>query len=228
MRFLPATLVLLTSLSGCATHWVVDSDVRSFSEITSVPADATYRFERLPSQQYDLRAQLQLEAMAAPALESVGLRRDDAAPRYAAEIGARVTSELSPWVDPWLGGPGPWWGPGPRYGGWGYGGEWGYGGGWGYGYGGGWYGPMFPAASNPWYTREVSIVLRELPSSRVVYETHARNDGPYNISADVLPVMFQAALQGFPNPPPGERRVNLEIPTARNQAPPTTQVQGPP
>lgn len=220
MRFLPATLVLIASLSGCATHWVVDSDVRSFSEIGSVPADATYRFERLPSQQYDLRAQLQLEAMATPALESVGLRRDDSAPRYTAEIGARVTSELSPWVDPWFGGPGwgpgPWWGPGPRYGGWGY------------GYGGGWYGPMYPAASNPWYTREVSIVLRELPSNRVVYETHARNDGPYNISADVLPVMFQAALQGFPHPPPGERRVNLEIPTARNQAPPTPRVQGPP
>jgi hypothetical protein len=50
----------------------------------------------------------------------------------------------------------------------------------------------------------------------VVYETHARNDGPYNASADVLPVMFQAALQGFPNPPKGERRVNLEIPTGKN------------
>jgi len=28
-------------------------------------------------------------------------------------------------------------------------------------------------------------------------------------------VMFQAALQGFPNPPQGERRVNIELPTAR-------------
>jgi Domain of unknown function (DUF4136) len=211
MRSLLAALVLTASLTGCATRWVVDSDVRSFSEIASVPADATYRFERLPSQQYDEAAQLQLEAMAAPALESVGLRHDDAAARYTAQIGARVTSEFSPWVDPWYGdpwwGPGPWWVPGPRYGAWGYGRGW---------YGGGWYGPIFPQASNPWYSREVSIVLRELPSNRVVYETHARNDGPYNVSADVLPVMFQAALQGFPNPPMGERRVNLQIPTAKN------------
>ena len=58
--------------------------------------------------------------------------------------------------------------------------------------------------------------LRELPSNRVVYETHARNSGPYNISADILPVMFQAALQGFPNPPAGERRVDIEIPRASN------------
>jgi hypothetical protein len=209
MRSLFAALVLTAGLTGCATRWVVDSDVRSFSDLTTVPADATYRFERLPSQQYDEAAQLRLEAMAGPALEGVGLRRDDAAPRYTAQIGARVTAELSPWVDPWYGGPGwgpgPWWGPGP-YGAWGYGRGW---------YGGGWYGPMFPPASNPWYTREVSIVLRELPSHRVVYETHARNDGPYNASADVLPVMFQAALQGFPNPPQGERRVNLEIPRAK-------------
>jgi len=28
-------------------------------------------------------------------------------------------------------------------------------------------------------------------------------------------VMFQAALQGFPNPPQGERRVNIELPTAQ-------------
>jgi len=32
----------------------------------------------------------------------------------------------------------------------------------------------------------------------------------------VLPVMFQAALQGFPNPPQGLRRVNIEIPSAKN------------
>lgn len=212
MKSLLAALAVTVGLTGCATRWVVDSDVRSFSEIGSVPADATYRFERLPSQQYDEAAQLQLEAMAGPALEGVGLRRDDAAPHYTAQIGARVTVEASPWVDPWYGS--PWWGPpGP----WGGPGPWGpYHGGWGYGRG--WYGPGWwgPPPYNPWYSREVSIVLRELPSNRVVYETRARNDGPYNDSGAILPVMFQAALQGFPNPPKGERRVNLEIPTTRN------------
>jgi hypothetical protein len=207
MKHVLAVLALCTGVAGCATRWVVDSDVRSFSSLGTVPAGATYRFERLPSQQASEAQQQQLEAMAAAALERVGLRRDDANPQYTAQIGARVTAELSPWADPWYfhGA----WGPGYRP--WGYG-PWG-----GRGlYGGGWYGPAFTPPANPWYVREVSVVLRELPSHRVVYETHARNEGPYAASAAVLPVMFQAALQGFPNPPAGERRVNIEIPTAKN------------
>ena len=200
-----SALLLIASLTGCATSWVVDSDVKSFSSLGTVPPGATYRFDRLPSQQADGARQDSLEAMAAAALDKVGLRRDDAHPQYNAQIGARVTAGLSPWADPWL-----------------YDGPWGYGWGGGYGYygrrwyGGGWYGgPVFAQPSNPWYEREVSIVLREAGSNRVVYETRARNDGPYSSSAAVLPVMFQAALQGFPNPPQGERRVNIDLPTAR-------------
>lgn len=191
-------------LSGCATSWVVDSDVKSFSSLAAVPPGATYRFDRLPSQQADAARQESLEAMAAAALEKVGLRRDDAKPQYSAQIGARVTVGLSPWADPWLF-DGPW---GYGYGYHGYARRW---------YGGGWYGgPGFmPPAANPWYEREVSIVLRDIGSNRVVYETRARNDGPYNVSSTILPVMFQAALQGFPNPPQGERRVNIELSAAK-------------
>ena len=197
MRRLLAALLLIATLSGCAT-WVVDSEVRSFSKLTAVPPDATYRFERLPSQQVNEAAQQSLEAMAGAALDRVGLRRDDAGARYNAQVGARVTLALSPWADPWLYGPG-------RYGP----GAWGAG----YGYRGGWYGFDFPPASNPWYEREVSLVLREQASGQVVYETRARNDGPYNRSADILPVMFDAALQGFPNPPEGERRIDIPLPS---------------
>jgi hypothetical protein len=201
-----SALLFVATLSGCATSWVVDSDVKSFSSLTEVPAGATYRFERLPSQQADPARQESLEAMAAAALEEVGLRRDDARPQYSAQIGARVTAGLSPWADPWL-----------------FDGPWGYGYGGGYGYarrgfgGGAWYGgaAFMPPAANPWYEREVSIVLREAGSNRVVYETRARNDGPYNASAAILPVMFRAALQGFPNPPQGERRVNIDLAAAR-------------
>jgi len=202
MKSALSALLLAASLTGCATHWVVDSDVKSYSSLAAVPAGASYRFERLPSQQASEAQQQSLEAMAGAALDGVGLRRDDASPGYSAQISARVTPELSPWADPWWYGAGPW-GPGFRYGTWRRG--------W---YGGGWYGPVFPPAPDTWYAREVGIVLRELPSNRVVYETHARNDGPYTASARVLPVMFRAALAGFPNPPPGERRVNIEIPTA--------------
>jgi hypothetical protein len=209
--FLASVLVLTTALSGCATRWVVDSDVKSFSSLGAVPAGATYRFERLPSQQADAERQASLEAMAAAALEKVGLRRDEARPAYSAQISARVTLGLSPWADPWYF-DGPW-------GGYGYGypgyarrlhSPYGYGGGW-------WGGPVFAPPANPWYEREVGIVLRETGSNRVVYETRARNDGPYSNSAAVLPVMFDAALQGFPNPPQGERRVNIELsPTKKN------------
>ena len=200
-----SALLLVATLSGCATSWVVDSDVKSFSSIDTVPPGATYRFERLPSQQANAERQASLEAMAGAALEQVGLRRDDANPRYTAQVSARVNATLSPWADPWL-----WDGPfGYGYGYYGYGRRW---------YGGGWYGaPLIPPAANPWYEREVSVVLRELGSNRVVYETRARNDGPYTSSAAVLPVMFQAALQGFPKPPEGERRVNIELPAAKKQ-----------
>ena len=210
------------ALTGCATRWVVDSNVRSFSALpadaASAPNAATYRFERLPSQLQDegaIRQAESLEALAAPALESVGLQRSDTAPRYSAQVGARIGLTISPWDEPWIG---PWGGP------WAYGGGWGprsyaglgvgvgrfHGRGWGGGFGGGfggWYG-----ASTPWYAREVSVVLRELATNQVVYETRARNDGPYSTDAPVLSVMFRAALQGFPNPPQGERRIDIEIP----------------
>lgn len=210
LRRILTAAALLTLLSGCATRWVVDSEVRSFSNLPAadVAAGATYRFERLPSQQdgEGARGAAALEAMATPALERAGLRRDDAGARYSAQVGARVTPTYSPWADP---GFYPGWGPGPRFG-LGYGRGW-HGSAW---YGPGWYGPAFPPASSPWYLREVSVVLRELPSNKVVYETRARNDGPYSADSAVLPVMFQAALQGFPTPPEGERRVNIEIPKA--------------
>jgi hypothetical protein len=200
MKLALSALLLAASLTGCATSWVVDSDVKSFASPGTVAPGATYRFDRLPSQQADGARQESLEAMAAAALDKVGLRRDDAKPQYTAQIGARVTAGLSPWADPWL-----------------YNGPWGYGyGGYGYYYGRRWYGgPVFAPPANPWYEREVSVVLREVGSNRVVYETRARNDGPYTSSAAILPVMFQAALQGFPNPPQGERRVNIELSTAK-------------
>ncbi|HWT20483.1 MAG TPA: hypothetical protein VN280_16330, partial [Variovorax sp.] len=68
-----SALLLIASLSGCATSWVVDSDVKSFSSMGTVPSGATYRFERLPSQQADPARQESLEAMAAAAFEKVGL-----------------------------------------------------------------------------------------------------------------------------------------------------------
>lgn len=211
------SLSLAALLSGCATSWTVDSSVTSFSRAPGATAPATYRFDRLPSQQAQEASQLELEAMAEAAMAGVGLTRDDVAPRYAALISAHVQLQ-SAYADPWFyPGFGPGWGPYARP--WPYYGPYGYRG-W---YGGGWYGPAYAPVYNPWYSREVSVVLRELPGNQVVYETRAANDGPYSSNGPVFAAMFQAAMQGFPNPPAGVRRVDVVIapkPTATALAAP--------
>lgn len=179
------------ALAGCAAGWLLESDVTSFSS-GPLPANPTYRFDRFPSQQAYPVEQGRLEQLADTALFKAGLRRDDAAPRYTVQVSACVQRTLSPWADPW--------------GGWG-------GGGVGFYFGGGpfgWSSP-FPRFENPYYEREVSVVLRELPSNKVVYETRAQSQGPWTDNTAVLPVLFEAALQGFPNPPPGPRRVNVRV-----------------
>lgn len=206
-------MLALAALSGCATSWVVDSTVSSHGMLKDFTPSAGYRFERLPSQQAAdtaRRAQSELEAMAAPALAAVGLRLDEVAPRYSVQVSARVERVPSPWGSPW---DSPWvngaWGPAwhPHWG-WGptWAGDW---------YDGGLYGPP----PQPWYLREVSLVMRQLPGNEIVYETRARHDGPYNRSRDVLPVMFRAALQGFPTTPSGERQVDIRIGADPTQTP---------
>ena len=198
IRFLATALAAasLLLLSGCAGTYLLDNQVQSFSQLPALPAQPTFRFERMLSQQGD-PAQQVLEAMADPALYRVGLRRDDAAPHFSVQVGARVEQVLSPYYDPY-------WGP------WGWGG-----GGWNIGFGGphgaiGFGGP-WPRADSYWFRREVSVVIRELPANRIVYETRASSDGPILDNRAVLPAMFDAAMQGFPNPPPGPRQVNIQL-----------------
>ncbi|HVE54922.1 MAG TPA: DUF4136 domain-containing protein [Ramlibacter sp.] len=187
---------LAAVLAGCATSYKLDNQVQTYSHLAAVPAQPTYRFERSLSQQAD-PAQQALEALADPALHRAGFRRDDAAPRYTVQVSARTDRALSPFADPW-----------DRWG-------WGGFGGWGIGLSGrhigiGFGGPI-PRQDSYWFHREVTIIVRELPANRVVYETHAVNDGPWVDNRAVLPAMFDAALQGFPNPPPGPRRVDVQV-----------------
>ena len=44
------------------------------------------------------------------------------------------------------------------------------------------------------------------------YETHAAHDGPWLDPDRALGAMFDAALQGFPAPPAGKRRVDILLP----------------
>ncbi|MGA0571617.1 DUF4136 domain-containing protein [Variovorax sp. VNK109] len=186
-------------LAGCSGLRIVDSEVNSYSTLVSMPspAFATYRFERLPSQQPGGEPQARLESMATQALEKVGMRRDDASARYSVQLALRVQRfERGPWDDPFW----PGWGMrGPDYvvtangqvvfi-------------------------PSFPRMSmnTPWYEREISIVMRDLSTNQVVYETRAAHDGRWSDTPAVLPAMLEAALRGFPTPPQGPRRVDVEI-----------------
>jgi hypothetical protein len=190
-RRLGSALVLVTLLSGCATSYVLDNNVQSFSSLTGLPAQPTYRFERLPSQQAP--DQGVLESMADPALHKAGLRRDDANPRYSVQVSARIQPMLSPWADPWDA--------------WGWGGFGRHHRRFGYGFGFGSRLSMEPS----WYHREVAVIIRELAANRVVFESRAAHDGPWSSNASIFPPMFEAAMQGFPNPPSGPRVVNITV-----------------
>lgn len=194
MKFLVAAAAALAFLSGCASTYLLDNQVQSFSQLPGLPAQPTYRFERSLSQQAD-PAQQALEALADPALFKAGLRRDDSAPRYSVQVTARTEQVVSPYADPF-------WGPFGM-------------GGWSIGFGGRHaavgFGAPWPRSDSYWFRREVSVVVRELASNRVVYETRAANDGPVMDNRVVLPAMFDAAMQGFPNPPAGPRRVDVQL-----------------
>ena len=188
-RLLALALLAVAALSGCASGYLLDNNVQSFSGLATLPASPTYRFERLPSQVSE-PFQAQLEAMADPALFNAGLRRDDGSPKFSVQLKVRLQRAFSPWADPWD----DW-----R---WGWGGRHGF-----MGPGFGFWGRMEPS----WFHREVEVVVRDLASNRVVFESRAVNDGPLSDNGAVIPAMFAAALQGFPNPPQGMRRVNVQI-----------------
>ena len=187
------TLPLLCAalwLTGCASTRLVDSDVQSFSQLAGAPARATYSFERLPSQQAQGAQQSAVEEQARLALAKVGLRQDSAAPFYRVQAHARI--DLQAYPDYW---------DGP---GWGWGGL---------GVGRGFYGGLsmrFPPPTL--YRREVGLILREAASGTVVYETRAVHEGVWTDNPAVFAAMFDAALNGFPTPPTGPRRIVLEIP----------------
>ena len=199
-RHLFALAIAAALVSGCASYRM-NNTVQAFSGLPGLPANPPYRFERLPSQAAQ-PGQDQLEALADPVLHRVGLRRDDAAPLYGVTITATVNQSASPWPD-----------PGFASFGLGVGGR---GGGVGFGVGG----PFF-GMQQPWYMRQVGVLLRDIQSGRVVFESHANSDGPWIDPQAAIPAMLEAALQGFPNPPPGPRRVDIQIGGTQTAAAPS-------
>lgn len=184
------------TLAGCASTSTLDSSVQTYSAMAGLPAQAGYRYERMPSQDTD-PAQPRLESWADASLARVGLRRDDASPRYSIQVWNRLQRVSYPGAAY------------PPVGGWGsvgFGSHSGVGIGLGMGFPiGGW------GDTTPWYQREVGLVMRELPGGRVVYETRAYNEGHWMAPESALPAMLDAALQGYPQPAAGVRRVSTQL-----------------
>ncbi len=188
-------LIAIASLAGCSGMRLVDSDVTAFSAWTATPPgpNTRYRFERLPSQVAAVAEQASVEAVATTSLAKVGLVLSPTDARYAVQVIA-ATEVLQRYSDSGfgVGGPGVFIGGGNL---------------------GGSVGLSFPFGfSTPYYKRSVTVLMRELATQKVVFETRAVNDGPSGDFLAVLPAMLDSALLGFPQPPTGTRRVNVEIP----------------
>jgi len=196
------SMLALSLLTGCASMRVIDSDV--VSVVAAPPGmnlqGATYRFERLPSQVNNPEAGL-AEQQAQAAMTAVGLVRDDARAQLSVMVGFSGTQYPA---DSWGRPIGPGWTP---YGNVTIGAGVGSGIGSHIGLG---MGMRFPPPTH--YRREVSLILRDLKSGQVVYETRASHSGPWSDSVPIFATLFQAAMAQFPNPPAGLRRVNIELP----------------
>lgn len=196
-------------LSGCNSMRIIESQVQTSTQWgttantrTTGPAKGLYRLERLPADVNNLQAgwaEIELETT----LANLGWTRNDVEAQYSIWIGVRAAEFI---VDPW-GRPvrSPWinhfslsvgTGYRPR----------------GVGLGVGMHSGLragFPPTSG--YAQEVNIIIRDLQSSNVVYQTKASHDGPWSDHPNIWRAMIAAALQGFPNPSAANRRVDTTI-----------------
>ena len=199
-RALAALFLIATGLwlmTGCAGVRLVDTDVTAFPKWTAAPPGpgTAYRFERLPSQQNPAAQQDAVEAQARAALAKVGMELNPPLARYSVQVVAttQIIERGYPGYDGIFGGPGVFLGGGNR------------------GVGFGLSFPMrFPEPT--YFKRELTMLMRELSTQQVVFEVRAFHDGIWSDSQAVFPAMMDAALRGFPEPPPGTRRINVEIP----------------
>lgn len=197
-----AGLVLTLGLGGCASVYLVDSEVRSFARWSPPPAPAApqwYLFDRLPSQNEGpaARAQTELEQLALQQLAPLGWRvagTDDPAPNWRVQVQAStLRMPHAPWESP-----ADAFGPGYRMGR--------------LPSGQAFWMPGGMRIATPYYERKLSLLVRDARTGQVVYETQAAHDGRWNDSPDIWRAMLSAALRDFPQPPAGQRHIAIEVP----------------
>lgn len=191
-----AAIGLTLALSACAIPRRIDSEVQSFVGTPAAVVGATYRFERLPSQQAQTQDQDRMEALTQTALQRIGLSPAAAQPRYYVQVQTEVvqfqpvSTRVAHPMPPYVRADGV-----PLY------------------------SPLLFLAQPPWYGHSVHLVLRDTASGQVVYETKARFDGPWSDSFTLWPAILEAALRGYPHPTEGVRKVTIELPPGSTPAP---------
>lgn len=202
LRRLTPLLLAALLLGGCSGMRLVESQVRA-TVPTNTPAiepGAHYRFERLPSQQNQAETD-SIEIIAEAELNEVGLVHDDKDARYSVLVSTRMEPYYADdWGRPYPYGP---YGPYSRFNGAFVIGNSFYGSGFGLGM-------RFPPPQH--YRHQVTVLIRNLQNTQVVYETTAAHSGPWNDRYNILRAVLAAALKDFPTPPAGLRSVKVEIP----------------
>lgn len=187
-------------MAGCSGLRVVENDVTAFHHWSGAPPapGTAYRFERLPSQQVVGAQQDYVEGLTRSALAKVGMELNPAMARFSVQVmvSTQVIERL-PYDGVGYDGFG-FATPGVFLGGSNQGAS---------------LGLSFPMRfSDPYYRRELTLLMRDLNSNQVVFETRALSDDVQSDTLGVLSAMLDAALRGFPQPPAGPRRINVEIP----------------
>ena len=202
-RSIPAIFsvaVMALFMVGCSTTRVLENEVTAFYNWNASPPTpgTAYRFERLPSQQVIGAQQDYVEERARTALAKVGMQMNPATARYSVQV--RVSTQVIERLP----------NDGAGYDGFGFATPGVFLGG---GSQGAAFGLSFPMRfSEPYYRRELTLLMSDLGTHQVVFETRALSDGVQGETLSVLSAMLDAALRGFPQPPPGPYRVNVQIP----------------
>jgi hypothetical protein len=194
-------------LPGCAALRQIGVDVVTYGAWPDKRSPGRYAIDRLPSQAAGGPERDQLEAAAAEALQQVGFRpaAGVAQADVLVQIDGRRSRIVSPYADPWW--------PGFRggmraapppdrriHGSVGVG----VGVGMGVGIGFGWDAETFER-------QQVQLLLVDRASRDRLVELQIVHEARYS-GPELLPLLFQAGLQGFPALPAGPRRVTVQLP----------------